>query len=98
MAILPDNVKIDLSSRAVWPEKVEEISPRGFKPVIVFSRFDVASEDRKITAARVRGHNVDKLRQFWTNAEVNSGDWVILQPNGDITVMTDKDFLELLAR
>lgn len=76
----------------------KEISPRGFRPVLAFSRFTVHSEDRKITASRVHGRNVDKVRQFWTKAEVNSGDWVILEPNGDITIMTDKDFLELLAR
>lgn len=76
----------------------ENVSPRGFKPVIVFSRFEVRSEDRKITASRVHGRNVDRVRQFWTKAEVNSGDWVILQPNGDITIMTDQEFLGLLSK
>lgn len=73
-------------------------NPRGFEPVVSFSRFKVRSEDRKVTAARVRGENVDKVRKFWTKAEVNSGDWVILEANGDITVMKDEIFLELLAR
>lgn len=85
MAILPDNVKIELNFR-------------GSEPVISFSRFEVRSEDRTISAARVRGENVDRIRQFWTKAEINSGDWVILEPNGNIVVMTDEEFLALLAK
>ena len=91
MAILPDNVKIKLGN---GPQK----SSRGYEPVITFSRFYVRGEDRRLTAARVRGENVLKVRKFWTNAEVHSGDWIILEGNGNIQVMTDEDFLELLAR
>jgi hypothetical protein len=86
MAILPDDVKIELSSAKAH-----------YEPAVIFRRFYIASEDRKVTAARVRGENLDKVRKFWTKAEVEEGDWIVLELNGNIRVMKDDAFIDLLA-
>lgn len=72
---------------------------RGFEPVISFDRFDIAHEDRKVTASRLQtDKQLEHVQQFWLQSEAELGDWIILHPNGNSTIMSDQDFLAMLKQ
>lgn len=69
---------------------------RGFVPTTTFNRFE-KRDGTKISAAKVHEEDVAAIRQFWKLDTIEVGNWLILQPNGNVEVLTIEEFQELVS-